>query len=106
MEGIEAVSFQLISHAGVAKSCYIEAINEAENRNFAKAEALLKEGDEIFNQGHHAHFELLQKEANHEHAEIRLILLHAEDQMMAAETVRIFAEKLIHLHKMLADKDC
>ena len=44
---------------------------------------------------------LLQKEAQQEHVEIRLLLLHAEDQMMAAETIRILAEKFIQIHKEL-----
>ena len=79
----------------------MEAINEAEQGNFERAEELLCEGDQNFNEGHHAHFGLLQKEAQQEHVEIRLLLLHAEDQMMAAETIRILAEKFIQIHKEL-----
>ena len=101
MKGIESVYFQIISYTGAAKSCFVEAINEAEQGNFERAEELLCEGDQNFNEGHHAHFGLLQKEAQQEHVEIRLLLLHAEDQMMAAETIRILAEKFIQIHKEL-----
>ena len=95
MKGIESVCFQIISYTGAAKSCFVEAINEAEQGNFERAEELLCEGDQNFNEGHHAHFGLLQN------VEIRLLLLHAEDQMMAAETIRILAEKFIQIHKEL-----
>ena len=55
MKGIESVCFQIISYTGAAKSCFVEAINEAEQGNFERAEELLCEGDQNFNEGHHAH---------------------------------------------------
>ena len=44
MKGIESVCFQIISYTGAAKSCFVEAINEAEQGNFERAEELLCEG--------------------------------------------------------------
>lgn len=48
MEGIEAVCFQIISFAGSAKSCYMEAIGAAEQDDYDKAKALMAEGDSLF----------------------------------------------------------
>lgn len=97
MEELETICFKLISCAGSAKSCYVEAIDAAEQNDFDKANALIREGDEMFHEGHTVHFGLIQKDANNEEVPIRLLLLHAEDQLMAAETIKIMAEKFIHL---------
>ena len=101
MEGIEAVCFQIISFAGSAKSCYMEAIGAAEQDDYDKAKALMAEGDSCFHEGHRIHAQLITKEANQEKIDIRLLLIHAEDQMTAAETVQILAEKFIHLHERM-----
>ncbi len=39
----------------------------------------------VFNAGHDAHMKLLQQEASGEELPFRIILLHAEDQLMSAE---------------------
>lgn len=101
MDGIELLSFQMISENGTARSCFIEAINEAKNGNFAKAEELMKEGDEHFIEGHRVHAELIQQEAQGEASQLNLLLIHAEDQMMSAEVFKIIAAELIDIHKQL-----
>ena len=55
MEGLELTAFQIISAVGTARSCYIEAINEAKQGNYARAQQLLKEGEDTFIEGHDAH---------------------------------------------------
>ena len=55
MEGTELVAFQIIASVGSARSCYIEAIQEAKKGNFAGAEELMVQGDQDFAAGHHAH---------------------------------------------------
>ena len=42
MEGLEMISFQIISCVGSAKSMYMEAAMAAQNYDFEKAEALKK----------------------------------------------------------------
>lgn len=64
MEGLELIAFQIISAVGTARSCYIEAIQEAKKGNYESAEKLIKDGDEAFVEGHDAHAGLLQKEAS------------------------------------------
>lgn len=96
MESIEVISCQLIAASGGAKSSYIEAIEAAKEHDFEKAQALIKEGDEIYLQGHSAHAKLIQMSAN-EQLDIPLLLIHAEDQMMNCELMKIFAEQMIYL---------
>lgn len=102
MEGIELISFQIISAVGTARSMYIEAIQLAKAGDFEGAEKLMEEGQQVFVQGHHAHAELIQKEANGEKTEFALLLMHAEDQLMSAEAFGILAQEFIDIYKKLA----
>jgi len=99
MEGLEMVSFQIISAVGTAKSMYIQAIQEAKAGNFDEADRLIAEGQQTYLEGHKAHSSLIQKEASGETVAFSLLLMHAEDQLMATETFKIVAQELIELHK-------
>lgn len=102
MEGMELLCFQIISANGAAKSSYMEALQEAKKGNFEAAEQLIKEGDEAALEGHKVHTELLTKEAQGEKTEFSLILMHAEDQAMSTEVIRILAVECIELYKTRA----
>ena len=99
MEGLELTAFQIISAVGTARSCYIEAIQEAKKGNYESAEKLIKNGDEAFVEGHDAHAGLLQKEASGEGGNINLLILHAEDQLMSAEGFKTIALEFIEVYK-------
>ncbi|SFI26897.1 PTS system, cellobiose-specific IIA component [Selenomonas ruminantium] len=99
MEGLELTAFQIISAVGTARSCYIEAIQEAKKGNYESAERLIKDGDEAFVEGHDAHAGLLQKEASGEGGNINLLILHAEDQLMSAEGFKTIALEFIEVYK-------
>lgn len=100
--------FEMISTAGIARSKYIEAISAAKTGEFDRVTQLIKEGSDCFVQAHHVHAELLAADAANieesgEQSNVSLILVHAEDQMMAAETFRLIAEEFIDVHKKLND---
>lgn len=101
MDELELVSFQIISAVGMAKSTYIEAIHAAEIGDFDLADAKIKEGEDVFVTGHTAHASLIQKEASGEHVVPNILLMHAEDQLMSAETIKIMALEIIKLNKRL-----
>lgn len=102
MEGLELTAFQIIAAVGTARSSYIEAIQKAKEGDFEGAEKLIKEGDEMFIEGHHAHAGLLQVEAdNGQGSAVSLIILHAEDQLMSAESFKTVALEFIDLYKRL-----
>ena len=105
-EKLEHICFEIITNIGIAKSKYVEAMRIAKTENdFAKANALIKKGDEVLTNGHKAHAELLKLDANGEIANIPLLAMHSEDQLMSAETIKIFAEEIISLHKIMYIKD-
>lgn len=101
MEGLELVSFQIISTVGMARSMYIEAIQSAKAGNFEEAQAKIEEGQSYFLQGHHAHFELVQQEADElkPNVNVSLLLMHAEDQLMSAETFGILAQEFVDIYQ-------
>lgn len=101
MDSLELISFQIISAVGSAKSCYIEAMKMAEKGDFEDIEAKIKEGDLEFNKGHEAHASLIQKEASGEQTAPNILLMHAEDQLMSAETIKLMTLEIIKLNQRL-----
>ena len=98
-EEMETICFQIISYAGDAKSCYMEAIQEAKQNNFEQAGRRIQEGDKSFAQGHHVHAELIRRECSGESVPVGLVLIHAEDQMMSAEMTKMMAEEWIDWYR-------
>ena len=101
MEGLELACFEIISNVGTAKSCYINAIHKAKEGDYEEAKKLIEEGNQMYAEGHKAHVEMIQKEAAGESVETCLLLSHAEDQMMSAETFQVLAGEFIDLCKMI-----
>ncbi|HJD45582.1 MAG TPA: PTS lactose/cellobiose transporter subunit IIA [Candidatus Mediterraneibacter norfolkensis] len=98
--------FEMISSAGTARSKYVQAVERAKEDKFNEAEELMKEGGECFLAAHNIHAEMLADEsakieASGKDSAVSLILVHAEDQMMCAETFRLMSRELIDVyHKM------
>lgn len=105
MKDLELKSFEIISNVGTARSFYIEAISYAKKYDFEMADKLMKDGIEAFNNGHSAHADLIQMEANSEDVPFSLILMHAEDQLMSAEGFKIIATEFIELYRRLSENN-
>ena len=105
MGDLEQIAFQIISMVGTARSSYIEAIQAAKQGDYAKAEQLIKEGDEAFVEGHDAHTSLLTREASGEKNIVSLLILHAEDQLMSAEAFKTIALEFISVYQRLDGKE-
>ena len=55
-------------------------------------------------EGHHAHSGLIQNEASGKKLEFSLIIMHAEDQLMSAETIKDIAIELIEMNKEIKSR--
>ncbi len=99
LEQMQAVAFEMIATVGTAKSMYIEALNLAKQGDFEQAQAMYTEADGIYAQAHTLHFDLVQKEASGEALPFSLMLMHAEDQMLNTETIKLLIAEIIELHK-------
>lgn len=91
---------ELITSAGGAKSTFMEALYKAKDGEYEESAKLLEQGNEYFLQGHQAHVAMLASESNGVEMSVRLILAHAEDQLMSAELIKTMVEELIELYKM------
>lgn len=101
-EKLYEISFQLILHSGNARSLAMEAIMEAKIGNFVKAEEKLKEADGQFVEAHHFQTELIQGEASGNHYDLPILLVHAQDHLMTAMTVKDMGREFIDLFKKLS----
>lgn len=86
--------------AGDARSSAMEGIKIAKEHDFEKAEALLDNANKAMLDAHHAHAKLLARDAQGE-LPLCLLLIHAEDQLMAASTVIDLASEIIELHEAI-----
>ena len=57
----------------------------------------MSNGDESFSQAHEAHLQLLQQEMNTQEPQITMLMAHAEDQLMSAETIKTLIQEIILL---------
>jgi PTS system cellobiose-specific IIA component len=105
-EELEQQIFEIISSVGQAKSLFIEAIHEAKKGQFEVARNKMKEGSESFVKGHRVHADILQKsmDVSSGSSDISLILIHAEDQIMAADSFKILAGEFIDLYETISKK--
>ncbi|WP_300385086.1 PTS lactose/cellobiose transporter subunit IIA [Clostridium sp.] len=101
MNEIELSCFQIISNVGMARSSYIEAISKAKTGNFELAKKCMEEGEAYFLNGHKGHATLIQKEASGEMVAGSLLLIHAEDQLMSAESFKIIANEMIDNYRRI-----
>lgn len=99
MNGIELIAFQIISNVGMAKTKFIEALEHAKKGNYQAADDSIKEGNTFLVEGHNVHRELVQKEASGEKSEFSILLMHAEDQFMSAETIKLLIGEMIEMRR-------
>lgn len=96
---MQGVAFQIIATVGEAKSLYVEAVYLSRLSKFDEAEKKMAEADKVFAGAHSYHFDLLQKEASGVELPFSLLLMHAEDQMLNTETVKLMASEMIELRR-------
>lgn len=96
---LEEISFHIILHAGNARSSAMEALQAAKKKQFDQAELKMKEAESEVHQAHRYQTKLLQKEASGEGQSPTILLVHAQDHLMNAMTVKELAQEIIELHQ-------
>ncbi|MEE1410673.1 MAG: PTS lactose/cellobiose transporter subunit IIA [Bulleidia sp.] len=99
MVDTESISMQLIAAAGDAKGCAFEALTEANDGNFEKAEELLKQATAATLPVHKQQMELITATAQGEEVPIDVLLVHAQDHLMNSELAQDLIRELITLYK-------
>lgn len=96
---MQEVAFQIIAQVGTAKSMYIQALKLAKECQFEEARKLISEADAIYAEGHKLHFDIIQVEAKGEDVPFSLIFMHAEDQMLNTETIKLLVLEVLALRE-------
>lgn len=99
MVDTESISMQLIAAAGDAKGCAFDALTEANDGNFEKAEELLKQATAATLPVHKQQMELITATAQGEEVPIDVLLVHAQDHLMNSELAQDLIRELITLYK-------
>lgn len=94
-------AFEIIANVGGAKSLYLQAVESAKEGNFDEVKEYVSQADDAFLTAHNVHLKLLQETAQGDGPEMNLILLHAEDQMMGTEIVRLMAKSFIDVYQRI-----
>ncbi|WP_390409777.1 PTS lactose/cellobiose transporter subunit IIA [Lacticaseibacillus jixiensis] len=102
-ENMQAV-MGLIINGGNAKSSAFEAIAAAKKGDFDQAKAKLKEADNFLVDAHNSQTKMLTAEANGEHAQVTLLMVHSQDHLMTAITFRDLAGEIVDLYQKIAEK--
>ncbi|MEH7087018.1 PTS lactose/cellobiose transporter subunit IIA [Neobacillus drentensis] len=98
MENLEQVIFQIILHGGNGRSAAMEAMIAAKQGDFEGAREKLKEADDALNEAHHIQTSLIQGEIRGEKTEVSLLMIHAQDHLMNAMTVKDLAAEMVELY--------
>ncbi len=88
----------IIVNAGSARSMSMEAISEAKKNNFVEARQKIEEAGKELGKAHRIQTDLIQAEARGEKQEATLLMIHAQDHLMNAMTVKDLAEELLEVH--------
>ena len=98
---IEQMSFQLILHAGNAKSFAMEAIRVAYRNDFDHAEEIMKSANLELTIAHKMQYDLLSDYSNGKQVEVDILLVHAQDHVSGAALMLDMAKEIINLNKKI-----
>lgn len=97
----EQLSFQLILHAGNAKSSAMEAIIAANKYDFETAESFIKKANEELTIAHKSQYDLLSDYSNGRNVDVNILMVHAQDHVSGATLTIEMAKEIITLNKKI-----
>ena len=97
----QEVVFGLIVNAGNARSKAMNSIRLAKKGKIEEAKENLKLSEEDLNLAHEIQTKLIQGEAAGEKTELSLLMVHTQDHLMNAITVKDLANEIIEIHEKL-----
>lgn len=101
-ENDELLPFRIIAQAGMCRSCAFKALSAAEQGDFDRASDLLSEAKEASLAAHNLQTSLLTQEAQGNHSEVNLMMVHAQDHLMTAMLAYELIEHMVVLLKKQA----
>lgn len=96
------IAMMIIMHAGTAKSLAVEAIDLADEGKFDEAQKSIVDAEASYTEAAKEHFKAIQADSEEGGLKLNVLFIHAEDQMLNAETIIVLAKKMIKLHEKIA----
>lgn len=100
---LELTIINIINYSGEARSFCMEAIGYAKNGDIKSAKNAIEEANIKLSEAHKSQTSLIQEEARGEKKSISLLLVHAQDHLMNAITVKDMANEFIDLYKVVKE---
>lgn len=97
--------FTLILNAGDARTLALKAIRAARKEDFKEAEKLIKESGQKLSIAHKTQMNLIQNEINGVDSHISLLVIHAQDHLMNAITIKELAQEIVWMKEGITDED-
>lgn len=101
MESQEQIVFQIILHGGDGRSSAMEAISAAKKGDLSKARKKIQESATALNEAHRIQTSLIQEEIRGVKNDLSLLMVHAQDHLMNAMTIKDLATEFIDLYETL-----
>lgn len=98
---LETIIMELVVNSGNARSLALEAIALAGRQEFELAETKLKICDETLSKAHGFQTDIITAESRNEEVAVSLLLVHGQDHLMNAMTVRELAEQMIQMYRVI-----
>lgn len=97
---------ELVVKGGNARSKALEAITAASEGKFDLADEKMQECKDFLEEAHGFQTEMIQAEAaGNSQCEVSLMLIHGQDHLMNAMTVRDLAQKMIVMYHKIYNKN-
>lgn len=97
--------FQIILYAGNARSSAMEAIELAKAGKFDQAREELTTASNELVASHKIQTQFIRKEASGEKTEMSVMIVHAQDHLMNAISIRDMASEFVDLYERIAHLD-
>ena len=99
MDNQSEIIMGLIANGGNARSLAMKAMYAAKAGNFEEAQELLKASNESILKAHNMQTQLLTNEAGGQKSEVSLLMVHAQDHLMNAMTVKDLATEIVDIYQ-------
>jgi PTS system cellobiose-specific IIA component len=96
---LEQIVMELVVNGGDARSKAMQAIRAAKKSDMALAKQKINEANEALNKAHEIQTCLIQNEAAGDHVQVTLLMVHAQDHLMNAMTIRDLASEMIDMYE-------
>ncbi|MDF2678456.1 MAG: phosphotransferase system cellobiose-specific component [Bacillota bacterium] len=99
----EEIIMNIIINGGSARSHSMEAIHYAKIGNFPEARLSLIKAEDDLLMAHNVQTSLIQNEASGNKIEVSLLMVHAQDHLMNAITIKDIAQEFVDMYEKFFD---